>query len=226
MVALAVVSLIGLTFVVPARFVVLSIPLAFIFGIGVVLLYLRRARKKRLALFQEQLPDAIDLIIRSLKVGHPLSGALSVIARELAAPISTEFSAVFQEVSYGQDIPTALANMAKRVPVPDLQYMVMAVQIQQESGGNLVESLSKLCGVIRDRYRMFRKVKALTVEGRFSAWFLSLFPVVIIFGIQAVKPDFYTKVMDFRFFPHLVVLTVILLLVNVIAMRIVTTIKV
>lgn len=226
MLLLGVVAFLGLTFIVPARFFVLSLAVAIFLGVGTVVVYLRRSRAKRLALFQEQLPDAIDLIIRSLKVGHPLSGALSVIAQELPAPVNVEFGGVFQEVSYGQDIATAITNLSKRVPVADLRYLAMAVQIQQESGGNLVESLSKLCAVIRERYRMYRKVKALTAEGRFSAWFLALFPVVMIMGIQAVKPDFYTNVMDFPYFPHLVVLTIVLLGVNVIAMRIVTTIKV
>ncbi len=151
---------------------------------------------------------------------------MGAIARELPAPISAEFATAFQEVSYGQDIPAALLKMTERVPLPDLRYVAMAVQIQQESGGNLVESLSKLSVVIRDRFRLFRKVKALTVEGRFSAWFLSCFPAVVVLGIQAVKPDYYTRVMDFPYFPHLVTVTVILLIVNVIAMRLITKIEV
>lgn len=226
MASIALIALVPLFILIPASFLPLAIPLAAIIGIGSVLLYLGRAKAKRRAKFEEQLPDAIDLIIRSLKVGHPLSGAMGVISRELPAPISTEFGIAFQEVSYGQDIPTALANMSERMPLPDLRYLTMAVQIQQESGGNLVESLSKLCAVIRERYRMFRKVKALTAEGRFSAWFLSGFPVVVVLGIQAIKPDYFTRVMDFAYFPHLVVATIILLIINVIAMRVVTTIKV
>src|SRR5258708_27544604 len=101
--------------------------------------------------------------------------------------------------------------MAERVPVLDLGYFTMAIQIQQEAGGNLVESLSKLSQVIRERFRMFRKVRALTAEGRFSAWFLSGFPLVVLLGIQLVKPDYYTQVMDVPIFPQLVAPTVILL---------------
>lgn len=219
-------ALIALLLLLPLSFLPVALLLAAIVGIGSVVLFLRGARSKRMAKFETQLPDAIDLIIRSLKVGHPLSSAMGVISQELPAPISTEFGIAFQEVTYGQDIPTALVNMSKRLPIPDLQYLCMAVQIQQESGGNLIESLSKLCAVIRERYRMFRKVKALTAEGRFSAWFLSAFPFVVVFGIQAVKPDYFTKVMDFVYFPHMVVATAILLIINVVAMRVVTTIKV
>src|SRR5262245_61426617 len=205
-------------------------PLAFLFGpaIGVagVIFYLMKARTDRIKKFEEQLPDAIDLIVRSLKIGHPLSGAMSVVGRELPAPISTEFASAFEQITYGQEIPAAFAAMSERVPLQDLGYLSMAIQIQQESGGNLVESLSKLAGVIRGRFRMFRKVKALTAEGRFSAWFLSLFPFVLIFVIQLIKPDYYTQVMNIPAFPYLVMVTIILLLINVIAMRVITKIKV
>src|SRR5690349_17084816 len=191
----------------------LSFLIAPVIGVGLVLLYLRRARSKRVAKFEEILPDAIDLIVRSLKIGHPLSGAMAVIARELPAPISTEFGIAFEQMSYGQDIPSALTDMADRIDVPDLRYLVMAVQIQQESGGNLVESLSKLSGVIRERFRMYRKVKALTAEGRFSALFLSIFPFALIPIVMLIKPDYYTQVMDYQYFPHAVAAAAVLLCV-------------
>jgi tight adherence protein B len=110
--------------------------------------------------------------------------------------------------------------------VPDLAYLAMAVQIQQESGGNLAESLSKLAAVIRDRARMFRKVTALTAEGRFSAWALSIFPLGIAGVIQLIQPDYFTRVADFVYFPHLVVLAVVMLVLNVVAMQVLTTLRV
>ncbi len=226
MAAVSLVAFVFLAFVVPLRYFALSIPFAPVIGIGAVLLYLLKARKNRRNKFEEQLPDAIDLIVRSLKVGHPLSGAMSVVGRELPPPICIEFAAAFEEVTYGQDIPAAFAKMADRVKLQDLGYLSMAIQIQQESGGNLVESLSKLSGVIRGRFRMFRKVKALTAEGRFSAWFLSFFPFFLIFAIQLIKPDYYTQVMGLPVFPYLVAATFILLTINVFAMRIITNIKV
>jgi tight adherence protein B len=210
----------------PPNLMPLFLMVAPISGVCLVLMYLARARTKRVAKFEEQLPDAIDLIVRSLKVGHPLSGAMGVVGRELPTPICTEFALAYDEISYGQDISTTFAKMAERVPLPDLGYLNMAIQIQQESGGNLVESLQKLSGVIRERFRMFRKVRALTAEGRFSAWFLSVFPLVLIFLIQMIKPDYYTQVMNLPIFYTLVYATVVLLLVNVIAMRMITTIKV
>jgi tight adherence protein B len=215
-----------LALLLPLPYLPLALVIAPAIGVSAVVLLLMSARASRLRAFEEQLPDAIDLIVRSLKVGHPLSGAMSVVGRELPAPISTEFATAFNQVTYGQDIPTAFANMAERVPLQDLGYLTMAIQIQQESGGNLVESLSKLSTVIRGRFRMFRKVKALTAEGRLSAWLLSFFPIVLIFLIQMAKPDYYTQVMSIPSFPYLAGVTVALLVVNVIAMRVITKIKV
>jgi tight adherence protein B len=223
---ISVLAFLPLFILLPRSFTLISMLTAVVSGVGLVLLYLTRARAKRLAKFEEQLPDAIDLIVRSLRVGHPLSGAMSVVGRELPPPVSTEFATAFEEVSYGQDIPTAFAKMIERVPLADLGYLTMAIQIQQEAGGNLVESLAKLSAVIRERFRMFRKVKALTAEGRFSAWFLSIFPLTLVFAIQAIKPDYYTQVMNVSIFPQLVAATVILLGINVVAMRIITNIKV
>ena len=217
---------IALALILPLRFFPLAVLIAPVVGVAGVILYVMKARSNRIQKFEEQLPDAIDLIVRSLKIGHPLSGAMSVVARELPTPISSEFAAAFEQVTYGQEIPASFAAMSERVPLQDLGYLRMAIQIQQESGGNLVESLAKLSAVIRGRFRMFRKVKALTAEGRFSAWFLSLFPFVLIFAIQLIRPDYYTQIMNIPAFPYLVIVTMILLVINVIAMRVITKIKV
>ncbi|HYM19270.1 MAG TPA: type II secretion system F family protein [Micropepsaceae bacterium] len=226
MILIAVLTLLPLAILLPPRFLPLTLIAAPASGVMLVLFYLLRAKSARVAKFEEGLPDAIDLIVRSLKVGHPLSGAMAVVAKELPAPISTEFQIAYDQVSYGQDIPSAFSKMSERVPVADLGYFSMAIQVQQESGGNLVESLAKLSTVIRERFRMFRKVKALTAEGRFSAWFLSIFPFFLIVIITFIKPDYYTSVMDIAIFPQLVAATIILMIVNIIAMRIMTTLKV
>ena len=209
----------------PADFPI-YLPLSIVAGVGGVIGYLWRARSQRRLKFEEQLPDAIDLMVRSLRVGHPVSAALSVIGQEMQAPISTEFQIAYNEVTYGQDVPTAIAAIAQRVFAPDLGYLTVAIQIQQESGGNLAESLAKLSGVIRDRFRMFRKVKAITAEGRFSAWLLSFFPLGIALVLQLIRPDYYTQVADYPYFPYLVAAAIVMLIVNLIAMRVLTTIKV
>lgn len=219
-------TLMALAFALPPGIAWTALLFAPIVGVGSVLAYIGRVRKQLKMKFEEQLPDALDLIVRSLKIGHPVSSAIGLIAREMPAPIGPEFGIVAEQVSYGQDLSQALMQMQERVPATDLAYFSMAVQIQMESGGNLVESLQKLANVVRDRYRMFRKVHAITAEGRFSAWALSLFPFVIAFALQLVRPDYYTQVANEAWFPYLVVGVIVMLIVNIIMMRALTTIKV
>ena len=226
MAAIFIVTLAIAIYFIPVKFLAAAILVAAALAIGPVVLFLINARAAKSRAFEEQLPDAIDLIVRSIKIGHPLSGAMQVIAQEMPEPISSEFAIAVEGVTYGKAIPIAFAEMRKRVDVPDLAYLAMAVQIQQESGGNLAESLAKLAAVIRDRARMFRKVTALTAEGRFSAWALSFFPLGIAGAIQLIQPDYYTRVSDFAYFPHLVVLAIVTLLLNIVAMQVLTTLKV
>ena len=207
----------------PNSLVVILAPLM---GIMSIVLYLLLACVKRRRMFEAQLPDALDLIVRSLKVGHPLGSAIAVVAREVPAPLGDEFQIAFAQINYGDEVPQAFFKMNERLRSGDLSYLTMAIQIHYESGGNLAEVLSKLSEVIRDRFRMFRKIRAISTEGRFSAWFLSCFPVAAIFLLQAAKPDYYKQVYDFPYFPHLAAITFILLSMNVVAMKILTNIKV
>lgn len=215
-----------LLFALPAKVAWTALLFAPIAGIAIPFFYVARARSKLRTQFEEQLPDALDLIVRSLRIGHPVSSAIALIAREMAAPIGPEFGIVAEQISYGHELPLAIMQMQERVPAPDLAYFSMAIQIQLESGGNLVESLQKLANVVRDRYRMFRKVHALTAEGRFSAWALSLFPFAIAFAITLIKPDYYSQVSGLHWFPYIAVAVVVMLVVNIVMMRVLTTIKV
>lgn len=222
----SVLAMLALLLLLPHKVTLLAFPLGLALGPAAVLLFLVRARASRIARFEEQLPEAIDLVIRSLKVGHPLSVSLSVIARELAAPISQEFAIAHAKVSYGLSVPDAFREMSERVPLADLRYLIAALQIQEEAGGNLIESLTKLCGVIRERFRMFRKVKAVTAEGRMSAWLLSSFPFLIAIGIKMVKPDYFDHALETERFPIIAVVTGILLVINIVVMNAITKIKV
>jgi tight adherence protein B len=213
-------------FLAPFYLAVLLLPVGLACAIAAIAGYLAGQRSKRVALFEEQLPDAIELMVRSLKVGHPVSSALGVIGREMPPPIAAEFAIAAEKASYGKSIPLALEEMQARVPVRDLDYLIVAVQTQQESGGNLVESLGKLSLVIRDRFRMFRKARAITSEGRISAWLLSFFPFLIVGGVLLAKPDYYSQVMNYPHFTGLLVLTLVMLAVNILAMRILTNLKI
>ena len=151
-------------------------------------------RARRQGKFGQQFPDAIDIIVRSLRAGHPVPVAISMVARELPDPVGTEFGIVADEITYGADLETAMRNLSYRVGQEDLPLFVTAVAIQGATGGNLSEILENLSRVIRERFKMRRKVKALASEGKFSALFLSGLPIAIFIMIRYVAPDFYGSV--------------------------------
>ncbi len=169
--------------------------LATLFG-GLVLPYgslimLRGHRQKK---FGAQFPDAIDIIVRSLRAGHPVPIAVSMVAREMPDPIGSEFGIVADEITYGADLETAMRNLYQRVGQDDLPLFVTAVGIQASTGGNLGEILENLSKVIRERFKMRRKIRALAAEGRASALILSSLPIGLFAIIQVVAPDFYASV--------------------------------
>lgn len=153
-----------------------------------VLKMLRGRRHKK---FGMQFPDAIDVIVRSLKAGHPVPIAIQMVGREMPDPVGSEFGMVSDEITYGADLETALRNMYFRVGQEDLPLFVTAVAIQGSTGGNLSEILGSLSGVIRLRFKMRRKIKALAAEGRFSAMILSALPIAMFSVLQLMSPGFY-----------------------------------
>jgi tight adherence protein B len=163
---------------------------------GIVLPYLilRILRGRRQKRFGAQFPDSLDMIVRSLRAGHPVPIALSMVAREMRDPIGSEFGIVVDEITYGADLETALRNLYFRIGQDDLPLFVTAVAIQGSTGGNLGEILANLSTVIRERFKMRRKIRALAAEGRASALILSSLPIAMFFIIQLVSPDFYNGV--------------------------------
>jgi len=157
---------------------------------------LRFMRKRRLKRFGIQLPEALELITRSLKAGHPVPVAISMVGREMADPIGTEFGIVADEVTYGSDLVSALLNMHGRVGHEDLPLFVTAVSIQATTGGNLREILEGLSGTIRERGKLRRKIRAISTEGRISAYILTAVPVLFAMGMQALMPEYYASVSD------------------------------
>lgn len=140
------------------------------------LLRLARARAKRMEQFEKQLPDALDMMSRAIRAGHAFPTALKLVTDEIAAPLGEEFKGAFDEVNFGVSMADALNNLAQRVPSMDLQYFVVAVLIQRESGGNLTELLASISAIIRDRQKLKGQVRVLSAEGRISAWILCLLP--------------------------------------------------
>jgi len=143
--------------------------------------YISFKKKKRMKLFQKQLPDVLDLLSRSLRAGHTFPAGIKLVADEFPDPIGTEFKEVSSEIYYGLSLHDALKNLTKRVDCEDLGFFITSVIIQRETGGNLAEMMDSIAHIIRERFKLFAKVKALAAEGVLSAWLLSLLP----FGVSA-----------------------------------------
>lgn len=156
---------------------------------GLPLLRLVRARDQRMVRFERQLPEALDMMGRAMRAGHAFPTALKLVADEVAAPLGEEFKTAFDEVNFGVSMADALNNLAQRVPSMDLQYFVVAVLIQRESGGNLTELLTSISGIVRDRQKLAGQVRVLSAEGRISAWVLCLLPFGAGFMMYAVNPE-------------------------------------
>ena len=225
MVVVGIAGFLGLTFLTSAGlFVRIGVSIAM--GYGAVYIWLNNKAKKRIALFEEQLPDAVELIVRSLRVGHPFSSAINIVAQEMPDPLGTEFGIIADESTYGMDVTESLEKMALRIDLQDVKFLSVAVTIQTQSGGNLAEILDNLAKVIRARFKLFRRVKAITAEARWSGWFLSIFPVLALVMIQLIQPDYYDGVKETPVFVPAAIVVGIFLFVNVIFMRIMVNIKV
>jgi tight adherence protein B len=157
-------------------------------------LVLKIKRGRRQKKFGAQFPDALDIIVRSLRAGHPVPVAINMVAREMGDPVGTEFGTVGDEITYGADLETGMRNLYFRIGQDDLPLFVTAVAIQTSTGGNLGEILENLSGVIRQRFKMRRKIRALASEGRASAMILSSLPILMFLVIQVITPEFYSSV--------------------------------
>src|SRR5262249_32641100 len=161
-----------------------------------ILLYLKRVRSRRIARFAEQFPDAVDVIVRGVRVGYPFSSAISLVAKEMPDPIGTEFGMTADEIAFGLDIRSALENLYRRVGQEDLLFLVIAMSIQLQTGGKLSELLMRLARTVRLRQTLRLKVRALTAEGRLSGIFLSLTPFLLIGIISLLSPEYFRSVLD------------------------------
>jgi tight adherence protein B len=195
-------------------------------GVGGVYMWVNKKAKTRMALLEEQLPDAVELMVRSLRVGHPFSSAIGIVSKEVADPLGTEFGLIADEAAYGRDVSESLKEFAERMDNQDLRFLAVAVTIQQTSGGNLAEILDGLAKVIRARFKLFRRVKAITAEAKWSGMFLSAFPIGALIMINVIQPDYYDEVKETAAFIPAALIVAVFLTVNVIFMKMMVNIKV
>jgi tight adherence protein B len=193
-----------------------------LFGALSMLLFLTIVRGKRIGKFGAQLPDAIDVIVRGVKSGYPFTVALGLVGKEMIDPIGTEFGMVSDEVNFGSAVGTALDNLYHRVGHEDLLYMTMALKIQNETGGNLAEILSRLGRLLRERAMLRLKVRAISAEGRLSAIFLTAMPFVIFGIVTLMNPNFYSGVLGNPItMPAIMIGSILLVVGNIIIYRMV-----
>ena len=152
--------------------------------------YMQGAKHNRMIVLEQQLPDALDLMARAMMAGHAFPSALQMVGDEMLDPIAFEFRIVFDEINYGISAQEALTNLTTRVPSTDLNYFVIAVLIQRETGGNLAELLGNISALIRARLKLLGTVRVLSAEGRLSAWILTILPFALAFVLQIVNPKF------------------------------------
>lgn len=159
-----------------------------VLGLFIPYIYVARVRRKRIDKFEEQFPEAIDLVARALRAGHALPTGLGMVAEELKAPVGTEFRILYDEQNFGLTLPDAMRNFARRIPVLDARFFVTAVLTQRETGGNLAEVLDNLAAVIRERFKIKRQVRVLSAHGRITGWVLACLPPVLAMATLVINP--------------------------------------
>lgn len=167
-------------------------------GIAAPIYYLKYKRGQRQTKVSQQLPDALEVIVRSLAAGHPVPAAINLVGREMADPIGSEFGMAADEISYGASLSDAVGKLAWRVGDPDVDLVAALVRLQERTGGNLADLLKVNARTIRERQKMRLKIKAASSEARMSAIILSATPIVVFILVQLVSPEFYGEVMHER----------------------------
>ena len=212
-----------------ATYTVLNAPVALLVAIVAAILpivHVSTKRKKRLRKFNAQLPDTLDLLSRSLSVGHAFSEALHQVATEMPDPIATEFRIAFEEQKLGLSTKAALDRLSERVPLLDLRLCVTAMHIQRETGGNLGEIMEKVAQTIRERYKLIEDFRTMTTASRGSAWILCGLPILIIALLTFINPDYMSSLIRETRGHYVLAVAAVLQILGVITINKILAIKV
>jgi tight adherence protein B len=209
--AIAALATLGLSSLISLPF---AAAIALLVCILLPLMVLSALRASRLKRITAQLPDALDLMGRALRAGHPLSASITSVAETMPDPIGTEFGIMVDQIAYGDELVTAFRKLADRNPSEDFHYLAVSIAIQHGTGGNLGRVLGVLATVMRDRMMMRRKIKAMSAEGRISAIILSCIPFLMVGLNSIITPSYYGDVVDNPMFPVLALIALGLILLN------------
>jgi tight adherence protein B len=187
---------------------------------GIVpLLKLRMVRDRRAAKLEEQLPDAIDVLRRALRAGHPFNSAIKLVADEMDEPVAKQFALTFADINFGMDVRRAMLGLLERIPSVTMMTFVTAVLLQRETGGNLAEILEQIVRVVRGRFKFFRKVRTLSAEGRMSAWVLALVPLILFGAMSITQPSYLPVLFEDSLGRKLIAGAIVLALIGVFWIR-------
>lgn len=199
-------------------FVVGQVIFAVIFAFGLAFLVVFMKRRKRMRTFQRQLAPAIEIMVRSLNAGHPTSSSISLVSKEMADPIGSEFGLLSDQLTFGAPVETAFGNMIERVGVEELKLLAITVTVQRGTGGNLAEILQNLAKMIRDRLMLKAKIKAISAEGRFTAVIMAIFPFVLYFIIVSLVPNYFDDVIETGYAGTIVAVCLVLMGLGIIVL--------
>ncbi|CUJ18142.1 type II secretion system F family protein [Cognatishimia activa] len=177
---------------------------AIVFGLGLSYGVLWWRRSRRIKAFTNQLPDALDVMVRSLNAGHPLNSSIALVAREMPDPLGSEFGILNDQMTFGAELETAMINLYNRVGASEVNMVTVSVSVQRGTGGNLAEILTNLSQMIRDRLMLKRKILAISAEGRITAWIMLLFPFGLYYMVKFLVPTYFDPLWETGYGPHVV----------------------
>jgi len=178
-----------------------------------------RRKRKRMEAFERQLPDALELVGRALKAGHTFGSGMGMVVSEFSDPIRVEFQKTMEEINLGVGVTVALDNLMDRVDCPDLNFFVVSVKIQNETGGNLAEIVENIAFLIRERFKLKGRVRVLSAEGRMAAWVLTALPFGVAAAIQALNPDYMSLLVTHPIGQKLLYLVIVMMGMGIAVIR-------
>jgi tight adherence protein B len=195
-------------------------PILIAMGVSILpYLHLLKKKRERMAKFEKQLPEALDLIARSLKAGHAFTSGMKLVSEEFKDPLGPEFDETLDEVNFGLSVADALKNLTKRVECLDLKFFVVSVILQRETGGNLAEIIESLAHLIRSRFKFRRKVRVLSAEGKLSGVILVVLPFVLFAGLLLINPSYMGIMFADPIGKVIITISIIMIIVGVFFIR-------